>query len=92
MNQIEFYQWLFRKNGFQVVRTGYFVFANASKEHESFGDRLNFEKILLPCAGDDSWVEPTLDRIKTCLDQNEIPAFSNDCSFCQYNQAISMVS
>jgi ATP-dependent exoDNAse (exonuclease V) beta subunit len=33
--QMEVYQWLFRQNGFKVSNTGYFVYANASKDKKS---------------------------------------------------------
>ena len=70
--QIEFYQWLFRKNGFQVSRTAYFVFANAQKDKELFDDHLAFEKILISYEGDDSWVEPTIEAIFLCLQDDSI--------------------
>jgi len=34
--QVEFYQWLFRQNGFKVNNTAYFVFANAIKDRTAF--------------------------------------------------------
>ena len=64
VNQLEFYQWLFRKNGFKVSNTSYFLFANALKECDSFDDQLIFEKVLIPWEGNDCWVQPTLKKIK----------------------------
>src|SRR5207249_3771619 len=33
--QMEIYQWLFRKNGFKVSNTCYFVYCNGRKDNES---------------------------------------------------------
>src|SRR5579864_7613297 len=71
--QLEVYQWLLRANGFKVNNTGYFVYTNARIDLDGFGDRLEFKTKLIPYTGDDSWVEPTLKRIKTCLDDSEMP-------------------
>ena len=63
-HQMEVYQWLFRRNGFKVSDTGYFVYANASKDNKSFDGKLEFEVTLIAHKGDDSWVEGTLLEIK----------------------------
>src|SRR3989338_5742666 len=85
-HQMEVYQWLFRQNGFKVSDTGYFVYANASKDNKSFDGRLEFEVTLISYKGDDSWVEGTLMDIKKCLDSEEIPAPSEDCDYCRYRE------
>ena len=66
--QMEVYQWLLRKEGFKVSNTGYFVYANASKEEKAFDGKLIFDVTLIPYEGDDSWVEPTIKQIKKVLD------------------------
>lgn len=85
--QIEFYQWLFRKNGFQVSKTAYFVFANAKKDRPSFDDHLTFEKHLISYEGDDSWVEQTIEGIFTCLQSENLPPTKDDCDYCKYRLA-----
>ena len=90
-NQIEFYQWLFRMNGFEVSNTGYFVFANAQKDRDSFDDRLDFEKVLIPYEGDDSWVEPTLLSISECLKSDLMPESGYECDYCKYRLASQFV-
>lgn len=87
--QVEFYQWLFRMNGFTVSRTAYFVFANAQKDKDSFNDRLDFEKILLPHEGDDSWIELTLESIANCLKSENLPESGHECDYCKYYFAIT---
>ncbi len=91
VNQIEFYQWLFRQNGFKVSEKAYFLFANALKDRSGLNDRLDFEKILIPCKGNTSWIEPTLSNIKQCLENDTIPPFSEECSFCKYNRNLQVV-
>lgn len=84
--QMEVYQWLFRKNGFTVSDTGYFVYANAGRDKKAFDGLLEFEVTLVPHKGDDSWVEKTLLNIKKCLDSDEIPAAAEDCDYCRYRE------
>ncbi len=85
--QIEVYQWLLRKNGFTVSDTGYWFYANATKDREAFDARLDFELTLVPYRGDDSWVEGTIGDIKRCLDSNDIPAATHNCDYCRYREA-----
>lgn len=85
--QIGVYQWLLQKNGFTVSHTGYFVYANGLTEPNEFGDILHFKTTLVPCDGDTSWIEPTLTKIKACLDSDMFPASGTDCEFCPYREA-----
>jgi len=74
--------------GFKVAKTGYFVFANASKNRPDFDGRLEFKVEIIAHQGDDSWVEPTIFAIKKCLESNKIPAPGKDCEYCAYRQLI----
>ena len=91
VKQIEFYQWLFRMNGFKVSNTGYFLFANAQKERDCFDDRLTFEKVLIAHQGDDSWVEPTLMQISECLKSPDLPKPGDECEHCDYRRRAQAV-
>lgn len=84
--QMEVYQWLLRENGFIVSDTGYFVYANASKDKEAFDAKLEFELTLIPYTGNADWIEKTLGNIKLCLDSKHIPSADNDCEYCQYRE------
>jgi CRISPR/Cas system-associated exonuclease Cas4 (RecB family) len=86
--QMETYQWLFRQNGFTVSETGYFVYANASKDKKAFDGVLEFEITLVPHKGNDSWVEPTLFKIKECLDGDKLPAAGAKCDYCIYREMV----
>jgi hypothetical protein len=85
--QMETYQWLFRQHGYTVSNTGYFVYANASKDKQAFDAKLEFEVTLVPYEGDDSWVEGTLVAIKACLESEAIPEAAPDCDYCRYREA-----
>ncbi len=89
--QMEVYQWLLRERGFNVSNTGYFVYANASKEEESFGGRLLFEVTLVPYIGSSKWVEGALRAIKECLDGEKLPASAAECDYCSYRHAAETV-
>ena len=86
--QMEIYQWIFRKMDFKVSQTGYFVFANAGKNRPEFDGRLEFELMIIPHQGDDSWVGPTISEIKKCLDSEQIPLASQNCEHCEYRKLI----
>jgi CRISPR/Cas system-associated exonuclease Cas4 (RecB family) len=90
--QLEVYQWLLRQNGFKVNDTGYFVYTNARFDLDGFNDRLDFQTKLIPYTGSDAWVEPTLVKMKACLDNETMPsvgqaAMGGDCDFCTYARA-----
>lgn len=90
--QLEVYQWLLRQNGFTVSDTGYFVYTNARFDLERFGDKLEFQTKLLPYVGNDGWIEPTLARIKACLESDDMPPVGDHimggpCEFCTYARA-----
>lgn len=85
--QIGVYQWLLEQNGFPVATTGYFVYANASSAPDAFNNTLEFETTLVPCEGETSWIEPTLEKIKACLDNEEMPEIGSRCEFCPYREA-----
>jgi CRISPR/Cas system-associated exonuclease Cas4 (RecB family) len=85
--QIEIYQWLLRQNGFKVSDTGYWFYANASKDREAFDGRLDFELTLVPYKGSTDWIEDTLIALKKCLDSEELPAPGAECDYCKYREA-----
>jgi RecB family exonuclease len=86
-NQMEIYQWLFRKNNFNVSDIGYFVYANARKTPDKFDGILEFEMQIISHKGKSEWVEPTIKKIKKCLDSDQIPDYSKDCDYCKYRQS-----
>lgn len=85
--QIEVYQFLFRKNGFEVNPVGYFVYCNGNVDADAFNARLDFRITLLPYRGDDSWIQGSIDDLKSCLMSDEIPKASESCEHCEYRAA-----
>lgn len=90
--QMETYQWLLRQNGFIVSDTGYFVYTNARMDADGFGDKLEFATKLIPYAGSDAWVEPTLEKMKACMESDEMPPVGESimggpCEYCTYAKA-----
>ncbi len=85
--QAEVYQWLFRKNGFKVSPTAYFVFVNANKDMDTFDGRLEFDMILVPCEGNTEWVEEIIPKIKECLMGDILPLPDPECEYCAYRKS-----
>jgi len=85
--QMEIYQWIFRKLGFPVSDTGYFVFANAMKNLPKFDGKLEFDMSIVSHKGDPSWVELALLKIRKTLTGNTIPAEAPDCEYCAYRKS-----
>ena len=89
--QLEIYQWLLRQNGFKVSDTGYWFYANATKDREAFDGRLDFELTLVPYTGSTDWVDGTLVSLKKCLDSEALPPAGENCDYCRYRQAVGVV-
>lgn len=85
--QMEVYQWLFRKNGFDVSDVGYFVYCNGETDKRAFNAKLEFDIKVIPYKGNADWVEGTIYEIKKCLDADELPAPSDGCDWCAYFNA-----
>lgn len=85
--QMGVYQWLLRKNGFEVSPTGYFVYANAGFDREAFDGRLDFEVTVVPSTGETDWIDDILPKIKETLDSDALPPVGNACEYCVYREA-----
>lgn len=90
--QMEVYQWLLRQNGLTVSDTGYFVYANGRLDLDGFNNRVEFRTKIIPYTGNDAWVEPTLAKMKLCMDSDEMPPIGDSlmggvCDFCAYARA-----
>ena len=85
--QMEVYQWLFRRNGFKVSDTGYFVYVNGRQDKKAFDGKLEFDVKVIPYKGKDSWIEPTLGEIKKCLMLAVAPKPGSACGYCPYREA-----
>jgi hypothetical protein len=86
--QMEVYQWIFKKLGFDVSPIGYFFFANGQKNRPAFMGRLEFENSIIPYQGNNSWVEPALVEIKKTLELDSLPESAKTCQHCGYRKLI----
>lgn len=89
--QMEIYQWLFRKNDFDVSSTGYFVYCNGLTDRDAFGAKLDFNVKIIPYEGNDSWLEVEINEMHKCLMSPVIPEHSLECDYCIYNKALEEV-
>lgn len=90
--QLEIYQWLFRRNGFKVSPTVYFVYVNGRSDARAFDAKLEFDVNLIAYTGDDRWVEGALMDMKTVLSSDKIPPVGKGfrgmpCDYCTYREA-----
>lgn len=85
--QMEIYQWLLEKNGFDVNSVGYFVYCNGKKDREAFDGKLDFDVDILDYEGNRNWVDGTITKAKECLLSESIPQPSEDCDYCKYRLA-----
>ena len=85
--QIEMYQWLFRRNGFDVADEGYLIYYNGLKNEPMFDQKLEFELHLIKLDCDDSWVEQTILEAVNLLSSDVFPEASSNCDNCNYLRA-----
>ncbi|EAQ96100.1 PD-(D/E)XK nuclease superfamily [Congregibacter litoralis KT71] len=86
--QIEMYQWILRRKGFDVSDTAYFVYVDGLhvgmsgmlEENPRYAS-MRFATSLLVYVGDDSWVEDTLTEAKFILEGSECPDHDVDCEY-----------
>jgi len=89
--QIDFYQWLLGKNGFNVSEDSYFVYCNGDKSKSKFDQKVEFKVSILKYTGATDWVEPTIFEIKNTLDSTNLPDSSKECNFCIYIEDVNQV-
>ena len=90
--QMDFYQWLLRKNKLDVSDIGYFVYCNGDKQRAAFENKVHFKVSVLEYRGEESWIESTIGEIKKLLNQHNIPDFTENCKYCTYTQDIISIS
>ena len=82
--QLEFYAYLFMKNGFPVYEDGIFVACNGLKSKPSFEGKLYFDVKIIPHKLSLEWVEKTLYDIFDTLQQTSPPDSRSGCPYCEY--------
>ena len=84
--QMEFYQWLLRRQGLPVAKRGWFVYCNARRDLAAFDARLEFKIKVIAYDGDDGWVEGTLAAIHRTLRAEAPPAVNRECEYCRFSE------
>jgi len=84
--QMEIYQWLFRKNGFKVSETGYFVYVNGRKDEKAFDGKLEFDVQIISYKGNDKWIGETILEIAQTFKMRELPEATKNCEHCTYRK------
>ena len=82
--QLDFYRYLFEKNGFEVQTTAYFVVYNATLERDNFKNKLEFTADLVPYETDSSHIEEKVIEMKKLMDGKKIPPSTPHCQNCNY--------
>ncbi|MBU1123662.1 PD-(D/E)XK nuclease family protein, partial [Patescibacteria group bacterium] len=88
--QMEIYQWLLEKNGFDVSDTGYWVYVNADTEQDAFNAKLVFEEEIISHKGDRSWVEQAIVDAHKCLMGDKAPECGEECEWCKYREEVKI--
>ena len=89
--QMEIYQWILRGMGFDVLNTGYFVYANGRKDLDGFHGTLSFHIQLIDYKGNCRWVEKAVRNARDCLSSDTMPECREECEFCVYRKLMREV-
>ncbi|MGQ0385166.1 MAG: PD-(D/E)XK nuclease family protein [Gammaproteobacteria bacterium] len=87
--QMDVYQFLVRRQGFEVSDRGWFVYANGDASAGSFEDRLRFRTAMIPYDGDDGWVLDAFRRAVRLAEGGALPAPGEGCEFCAYADRVA---
>ncbi len=93
--QMDLYVWVMQKKGFNVSSTGYFLYCDGDRfSNYSFLKQqeatMKFKMSLLPYEVDFGWIEPTLMKIKDCLNQTSCPNHHEECEYGQFLVALNI--
>jgi hypothetical protein len=82
--QMDVYQFLVRRQGYDVSNRGWFVYANGDSRAGQFADTLRFTTTMVPYDGDDAWVLGAFRRAVAVVEGGVVPAAGEDCEYCAY--------
>ena len=78
--QMEMYQWILRRKGFQVSDIGYFLYVDGQHlgydgmiDEDPTTATMKFKTAIIEYQGDDDWVEAAIFRAKEILEMEEPP-------------------
>lgn len=83
--QMDVYQYLVRRQGFEVSNRGWFVYTNGDgRAAGGFGDKLCFTTSMVPYDGNDEWVLEVFRRAVATVEGGVAPLPGPDCDYCAY--------
>ncbi len=89
--QMEVYQFLVRRQGYEVSNRGWFVYAHGDARAGEFRGTLRFSMHMVPYDGDDAWVLDTFRRAIATIEGGKVPEPGEDCKWCRYVEAAGAV-
>ena len=89
--QMDVYQFLVRRQGFEVSDRGWFVYANGDARIGLFDGVLRFSTTMVPYDGEDAWVLDAFQRAVATVQSPEVPARGEDCDYCQYTASVAAI-
>ena len=93
--QMDIYVWIMTRMGFDVSRTGYFLYVNGDRESQTdFIQKdiglMEFKLSLIPYETDLTWIDEILPQIKKNLHLRSRPPHSDRCEYGSFlNSALS---
>tara|TARA_B100000989_G_scaffold261653_1_gene212807 strand:+ start:3093 stop:3854 length:762 start_codon:yes stop_codon:yes gene_type:complete len=84
--QLEMYQYLLKKNGFEVAPEAYLVYYNGRKNEPMFNQEIKFDLHLIKVDCDFSWVDQAILDTKKSL-EGPMPKSTPTCENCNYLKA-----
>jgi hypothetical protein len=98
--QMDMYQWILRRKGYQVSDIGYFVYVDG--QHNGIEGMLDsnapdeatmhFKVAVIPYHGSDAWVEDALGQVKACLETPDCPEHHSACEYGSFLQTVREVT
>lgn len=89
--QMEIYQWLLKKNGFNVQNRCYFVYCRVNKDNGFAKGNLSFDIKVQPYDGNSDWVDNKILEAKKVLD-GDMPDPSETCIYCKYTNTTTVLT
>jgi len=97
--QMEMYQWILRRKGYEVSEIGYFVYVDGQHVGESgMIDRsdssqawMRFKTAVIPYIGNDQWVEKCLMSAKSILTEKNSPKHSAECEYGSFIESVLLI-
>jgi len=90
--QMDVYQFLVRRQGFEVSDRGWFVYTNGDGKAGQFGDKLCFTTTMVHYDGNDAWVMDAFRRAVAAIEGGTVPGPGERCEYCPYVSSASLAT